>query len=277
MAQQTIVIRSTDRNSGTSTNCEIMVRTDLEGTYTVEHFLMGVDNYIYNVHSGNQTIYFEDSATGAPMSPNITPGIYSATNLATALKTAMDGVSSTTYTINYSATTNKFTFTPATGTVTFQFASNTANSAHQLCGFHLTDTSAAATVTSTYQVELWPNKSLFMRIFPNEAPTVVTSNYGHADILISAKQRLNTSWQLNHKLKFKKTSHLGFQICDDAGREATELQGLEWTLVLKKVTLKPADEIAIFAKRKIIDLQKNTSSDDVSRIQRMVGVLSNFL
>lgn len=92
----------------------------------------------YNVRTGvNDTIAF--LADGVSYDFNISSGNYSATGLASVIKTELDAISGLTATIDYSRETLKFGFT-LTGITTFQFdMRTTTNNGADLIGMYDTD------------------------------------------------------------------------------------------------------------------------------------------
>tara|TARA_R100001509_G_C4849659_1_gene209618 strand:+ start:129 stop:1019 length:891 start_codon:yes stop_codon:yes gene_type:complete len=92
----------------------------------------------YNVRSGvNNTISFK--ADGTPYEIQLAEGNYSATGLASVLKTNLEGVSGLSATIDYSRETMKFGFT-ITGITSFEFdMTSTDNNGAELIGMYETD------------------------------------------------------------------------------------------------------------------------------------------
>ena len=92
----------------------------------------------YNVRSGlNNAISFK--ADGTPYEIQLAEGNYSATGLASVLKTQLDAVSGLTATIDYSRETMKFGFT-ITGITSFEFdMTSTANKGAELIGMYESD------------------------------------------------------------------------------------------------------------------------------------------
>lgn len=106
----------------------------------------------YNVDASNQNIWWDEGA--ADLTAVLTPGNYTAATLAVELKAVMDPVSASTFTITYSAVTNKFTFVIAAGTFRFKYLSNTTNVARVPTGFLALDGVLAGTQVSDSNVNL---------------------------------------------------------------------------------------------------------------------------
>ena len=66
-------------------------------------------NARYNIHSGNNTLVFQEDGVSANLVATLTPQNYSATQLATELKTQLDAAGANTYTVTYNAQTLQFT------------------------------------------------------------------------------------------------------------------------------------------------------------------------
>jgi hypothetical protein len=134
---QRIKISSAQRATGSPGSYRIDLREVLEaGTYRLNEVF--VCNSYYNVTSSNNTIYWEDTP-GNTLSQTITPGIYTASQLAAAVATAITAHTATgsVFTGDYSAMTGKMSFTAAPVVVwSFTFDVDTANSIGSLIGFN---------------------------------------------------------------------------------------------------------------------------------------------
>lgn len=98
-------IDSAQRATGTCSNFIIRLNQPMSGGFRVRAAYM--PNSFYNINSGNNQLTFNSLVA------TVTPGFYSATDLATGLATAMNAVSSG-YAVSYSSITGKFTITNAT-------------------------------------------------------------------------------------------------------------------------------------------------------------------
>lgn len=175
-----ILIRSKDRTSGDPHNFAIEFKADnLDGKYVVKN--VSLPNSFYNVNSSNNVVYFYE--TGASTSATIPVGNYTASSLATQLKTSMDAVSTVTYTITYSNISGKFTFV-SSGNSNFEWGSNTANSARYLLGFNEEDTSPTTSQESTNVINLSPYPHIGIDIQEDSHPNYITAERAHSSIIV---------------------------------------------------------------------------------------------
>ena len=92
---------------------------------------------------------------GSELNATITGGVYTATTLATAVKTALEKAAVATFTITYSRVTNKFTIASDGGILQllWESGSNVATAAGLLLGFDTkSDDTGAVTYTADYSV-----------------------------------------------------------------------------------------------------------------------------
>ncbi|HAK87689.1 MAG: hypothetical protein A2X55_09205 [Nitrospirae bacterium GWB2_47_37] len=102
------------------------------------------------VSASNQTIFFTDSG-GAGNTATIATGSYTASELATAVDTALTAASVDTYTVAYSSSTHKFTITSSNAAFDMQ-VENASSTAERLLGFTTENHAAGAAQTSDYAV-----------------------------------------------------------------------------------------------------------------------------
>lgn len=81
-----------------------------------------IPNLRYTIHTGNQHLVFQENSTTTNITATLTPKEYTASQLATELKTQLDAEGSNTYTVSYDSQTKKFTIT-ANSTNTFKIMS----------------------------------------------------------------------------------------------------------------------------------------------------------
>lgn len=105
----------------------------------------------------------------------IPAGSYNSTNYCTALAAALDAVGGgTTFTCAVSETTGQLTITPSAGTINVLWTTgtNTATNNSVMAGFRIAggtqaaDTGASAALTSTYPVEMNPEKYIYIYMDP---------------------------------------------------------------------------------------------------------------
>ena len=143
-------IKSSDRLQGDPEDF-VVECTSFEGMVvkTMELNSVEIPNSIYPFTSSNNVITFNEG--GGDLTATITAGSYSASQLATEIKTRMDAAGSDTYTITVNDNTKKMTIA-STGTFTLKFSED--NSPYYELGFTNSDTSSAASHTGTNVVRL---------------------------------------------------------------------------------------------------------------------------
>jgi hypothetical protein len=208
-----------------------------------------IPNTLYNIRSGvNNVIKFTNSNSGGgTKTGTVTAGSYTIDTLVTALGTAMTtGDGTDTFTVTYSATTNKVSITTVagTGTITVLFTSSTINST---IGFSSTaNSSAATTVTGVNVFNLAQPYNLFINIPELELFHVQSSNQldkptftipvtsPEGDVIsYFATQFLDQQLRFGNPRSFRE---LNVRLTLD-GNEAADLNGSEWTLYLLLKTL----------------------------------------
>lgn len=217
-----VLIRSIDRSSVSSSfgDCVIPFQDPIEGTFCIESIL--IPNTAYTIDSRNNKIYFYDSASAANLTATLATGIYTSSNIAAAVKTALDAVSSTTYTVSLSSTTNKLTFTPGGGgTMYFRWGVDANDSCFRELGFNKTTGSAATTQTSDNPINLNSTLSLLIDINEVRDTDIRISGSSTIDCVVycpissAAGSYTNlTKEQITQHLTFNGTKSLKIQIRD---------------------------------------------------------------
>jgi hypothetical protein len=107
-------------------------------------------NLVYPVNSNNNSVVFEEDGSATDFTATLTPGAYSASELATEVKTRMDAAGANTYTVTYDTNTYKYVIT--TSGTSLRFTSDTT--ASKVIGVDTSVTTFAASVTSAYPLRL---------------------------------------------------------------------------------------------------------------------------
>ncbi len=165
-----IVIRSQDRQrtydanniqTDTSSSFTLQISPPLSGRYRVCNLIF--PNSLYNISSNNNTIYVYQGST--QYNANIVNGIYTVSNLAAAVTTALNTMgASGTFASSISSTTYKITITNDTTAFQMDFSSARIGCADVL-GFKRSRSSASAqTQASDYMINLTPYLSCFVNI-----------------------------------------------------------------------------------------------------------------
>lgn len=124
------------------------------GTYTLFKLDYDLTPDFIVIDATNDKIQFQE-ASGTTLTGTLTKGVYSPSELATEVKTAMDAAGASTYTVTYSATTKFFTIASDRGGgggvfILVGTGDQADFSAHKTLGFDDANTTDAASVTSTY-------------------------------------------------------------------------------------------------------------------------------
>lgn len=107
-------------------------------------------NLVYPINSNYNTIVFEEDGKAADFTATLTAGAYTATELATEIKTQMDSAGANTYTVTYDS--NTFKYTISTSGTSLRFTSDTT--ADKIMGLDTSVTTFASSVTSSYPIRL---------------------------------------------------------------------------------------------------------------------------
>ncbi len=232
----TRIINSVDRLTGTNVNGNIKFSSNnkLSGIFTVKDFIM--PNFMYNVNNNNNKVYFDESAVAKVAT--LTNGSYIFSELVTNIKTAMDLAGGQVYTVVYTSTTNKFTFSAA-GNFGFTFFTVTANSAHKLLGISNLSNSAESTSKDSDNVaDINPDKLIFL-YFPDASNSINLSNGVTTSLHISTDGDFGDILRKSYgtddiSLSFNDKINISYRLHDEAGNDLVNTNGSEWTLILVK-------------------------------------------
>lgn len=178
----------TDSNAETN-SFKIVFNHAFHGVFEVRWIT--IPNTYYNVNSTNNQIYFEESVAGA-LTGTLATGSYTSTTLPSAIVTAMEAASALTYTVTYSATLSSLTITPSSGTLAFNYATNTTNSAHKVMGFDVSDTGLAASQTGPNPIQLAAPLSIGINIAEAHSENYVTSDEKQATLIVPYISEFNS-------------------------------------------------------------------------------------
>jgi hypothetical protein len=149
----TLFIDSAKRtaNSTSSTDFHIQFTGNFPEIHFAELLWAAIPLSTFTISSTNNTIYFNENATNK--SATIPAGYYSGSSLADAAQSALNSVSGgyNTYTVSYSSSTYKMTFSAANP---FSLLWATQPSPNLAFGFPATNTVSATSVTSTQACQL---------------------------------------------------------------------------------------------------------------------------
>jgi hypothetical protein len=255
-----LVIDSRDRVSGTSTNFQVKLNPAIFGVKSIKLVNVVMPNSIYNFTNSNNYLYIaETGAGGGTVGILITPGCYTATQVATIIGQQLTSHSllGYTYTCTYSTNTLKFTIT-STGNFQMLMTSNNnyaSKPAGQILGFNL-DTSPALSQTGDTIPQLYQPTHIFIDIA--EFPVITRSTnyflYGTFFVNLTTNSGSIENWslfernyevdfygtsraisELNIRLKIRNTLNQSVENLFIGGNDSVEpdLNGGDWTMVLE--------------------------------------------
>jgi hypothetical protein len=167
-------INSKNRSYGYSYDFAIELKLAIMSVKSVKLLALALPLSNYTINDSNNIIYFTDGVTD--FEATIIPGIYNSDNIGLAIKNAMESVgyvgtistyfSENTYTLTIISTTN----------FSLQFGTFMANSAYQILGFDLVDTSLDIAHEGDNAINLSIPPCIFIKI--NEFPIMCRSSNG---------------------------------------------------------------------------------------------------
>ena len=225
-----LVIRSIDRNrtyvnnveTDTSSNFTINVYPVINGNYRVGNIT--IYNSLYNVTSKNNTIYITQSGTNYTATlPN---GVYNASNLPTAVATALNAIVGIagTFSCSYSTTTYLLTITNSTTAFQMNFSATNIGCADLLGFLRQQSVSSALNQTSDQPLNFNTYQSLFINIdqcsarYTNPLKSQAILGCIHIPLVVNS----GTLQQIKYSdmpiiLTFDQVSQLNIQIRDSSG------------------------------------------------------------
>lgn len=225
-----VTLTSADRSAGSSHEGMIDLSGSLDGKYELRQVVLG--NSIYNVTAGNNQVYFAESGMSA--TATLTLGNYSASQLATELKTQMDAVGGQAYTVAYSDTTHKYTVSAAAN-FGFEFESFTSNRAHRLIGWDPVDDVEALSLTSDTAIDLTPFHMVYFDLPASGSPITLSSGESTAVYVSSLSEFGGVSRQEydgDVVLTFSRKTQIDYRVHDHSGA-TIDLNGADWTMVFE--------------------------------------------
>lgn len=240
MAQR-FIIRSRDRTSQSTSSSDftITLHDKLIGKWKLSYCI--IPDVAYNCNSSNNTIIWNDG--GSDLTATITPGNYSASELADAIKTAMNASSGKSVTINtVSYDSNTFKFTISASGVIQMILSSSSMTAGTLIGFQGTsDTSSDADQTSDSVANVQRYLAYNIRIKESESHSyqnIKESNGHYASLFIpldsgTGGYYISTSLgEFPQYINLTGTRFLSITIYDSGG-EVIDLNNGEWLAVFE--------------------------------------------
>lgn len=235
----TIILRSRDRNSGSSSSFKLSFSGDaLEGKYEV--MFVNIQNTIYTIRSNqNDRIYFNEN--GSDKTAIITAGYYTQSTLPAAVKSALDTASGgfATFTVTISSTTQKMTIS-STQNFSLKFATYTTYSAALTLGYNQSDTSAATSAIANNIINLAEPLSININIKQSNINNFKSPKGSYGSILVPLDAAFGSFKFLKHNdliqyLNFQnRASIIDVEIRDLDGN-ALDLNGSDWELCIRKI------------------------------------------
>jgi len=194
-----------------------------------------IPNTTYNVTATNNTIYWND---GSARTATVSAGYYNATELAVAMKTAMDAVGTAgPFTVSFSSITGKMT---VAGTNAFTLtAGNATNAIWSAIGFSTGSTGTySAGFVGNQLVDLNSASALFINITEAGNPVVTTRNGRRFTFVVPVNGDLGDPITYAPEDSFKQvaacklTTALTISLCLKDGTPV-DLRGQDRSMVLK--------------------------------------------
>ena len=236
------LIRSRDRQLNyPSHNFAINLSGDTidVGNYHLQ--FANVQNTSYTVRTNvNDTIYFNENSTNK--SATITPGYYTSSTIAAAIKSAMDTASSAfaTFTVTFSSATQKLTIA-STQNFSLTFGTYTARSIARLLGFNAADTTAATSAIGNNVINFGEPLSFAIRIREAADYNVSCINGSYASFVIPMDvgygeyKYYRSNYDFPQYCRFTtRCTRLNIEIRDFEGN-ILDLNGSDFELCLRKV------------------------------------------
>jgi hypothetical protein len=230
-----LVINSADRNNvlDPTSDFKIDLPYKLQGIYQMFNIIF--PNSMYNVDSTNSTIYFNDGT--ANRTCNLPEGFYSTSDITAAIKTAMEGVSTTTFTVTLDSATQKLSIAGSTP-FSLTFGTHTTNSIASTIGYKNVDTNTASSHVADYIIDLSYPRMLLFTI--NGRKNVVTTKGIDATMAVAINAN-STEFITEYVVKdfamqvqLDNDTTLAVSVADEYG-DTLDLNGANWQMILKRV------------------------------------------
>lgn len=240
------IIKSRDRNSSSasSSDCTISMNKSYRNVVAYKAKSLIFENGIYTFVSGKNNVIQvnEDGGGGAGLiSATIPEGSYNTTDLATAMKTALDAAGNFTYTITTDTATNKMTIS-STGSFILLFSQSTTPW-YEL-GFSNADTASSTSHTSSGIIHIeGPNQLYFNIVTLNtnytsssaqSATFVFDNNVDPGNVLFS---EVNSTYSQESYFKQAQPdlSQIVVKVTTERSidQPSVDLNGGEWILVME--------------------------------------------
>lgn len=178
---------TTDPETKSSTQFKYNFGQYLPAVKSVALEFISIPLSVYTITTSNNVLYFSDNGTNK--SCTISVGNYDASTLASTIASAMTtGSGFQTYTVSYSSSTYKFTFS-AGAVFTLRWSQN--SSMAKLLGFTATDTSSSTSITSTQSANFTFPLAMFLSIKEFDQMTYIAQTAGTATGTCFAIQAAN--------------------------------------------------------------------------------------
>jgi hypothetical protein len=217
-----LLIHSSDRIIGDHHDFRIRIHDAFIHSHPNDSFATALDEISfmhsnYPVNTYYNTLKFIEDTAGIEYTATLTPGNYTATELAAEIKTAMEVPSGLTYTVSYNAITERMSITT---TDPFKFLA-VDNDAYRVLGFSTLSATSALTQTGDSLVDV--SGSTFIDVVTN----IPTRNISSGSLKVTERIPLTVSygeffyWKAPEK-SFRKhdlrpLSHLEIALKDDQG------------------------------------------------------------
>ena len=221
-------------HSDKSNNNVFKLDKKIQGYYQLKSFV--ATNNLYNVTDNNNKIYVNEN--GNDITITLTNGYYYASDLKTHLQTQMNNAMTGTVTVSLNDNTYKFTITN-TLLFSFEFLSNTTNTARKLIGFNAENKFHALTQTSDVPIDLNPCKNIFITFTQDDNRGVEGIDFFNCSLVVNGNKDFGDVLRyvdvdnFTQTVKFKNTKIINVSF-HDASNNNIDLNS-EYQIILKKI------------------------------------------
>lgn len=125
---QSVCCNTEFRTTGTKANPSFIMNCAINNIKAVKIKTCMMPLTFYTIDERNNKIYFEENNDGITLTATLNSGIYTSSTISAEIKSALDNAGALTYTVSYSATTNKLTIS----STNFKFKDGIANAYYEM-------------------------------------------------------------------------------------------------------------------------------------------------
>lgn len=247
-----IELNSKNRSLGTNNNPKYTLENIVPINHSLSVCSLHIPYTFYQINSSNNTIQFVEGGS-TEVDITITPGSYTATTLASEIKSKANAAGSLTYDVTFNSSNGKFTITVSSSTVSIDVSDSTGN---ELLGF-TTDPADASSITSDTIAIVNPTDTIKVKsnylssfreytqyevpknsvsddsntIFSLSIPNVNFGDYINYDSTYIMENILQINKTKNYNFTKLKKHNIDFY-CTNDKNELLDFNGVNWTVIL---------------------------------------------